>query len=53
MEDECDAQVDAILKELKVLLDKAGRKDTLTSTIKKAYEEEKKSMKARLINKYF
>ena len=53
MEKECDAEVDAILKEVKALLKKAGREDTLTDNIKKAYEAEKKSMKARLINKYF
>ena len=53
MEKECDAQVNEVLKELKALLKEAGRDTSLADSIKSAYESEKKSMKAKLINKYF
>lgn len=53
MEKECDTQVEAILSELTDLLKKAGRDDSLVSAIRTAYNQEKQTMKARLVNKYF
>ena len=53
MEKECDARVEKILSELSVLLKDAGRDQSLISSIRNAYNDEKNSMKSRLINKYF
>ena len=53
MEKRYDAQVDAIIEELKQLLKDAGRDTELANSIREAYNQEKKTKKAQLINKYF
>ncbi len=53
MEQKYDAQVEAIITELKPLLTVAGRSTELADSIRAAYNQEKKAKKAQLINKYF
>ena len=53
MEKRYDAQVEAIIEELKQLLKDAGRDTELANSIREAYNQEKKTKKAQLINKYF
>ena len=53
MEQKYDAQVEAIITELKTLLTEAGRGTELADSIRAAYNQEKKAKKAQLINKYF
>ena len=53
MEKECDAQVDALISELKVLLEKSGRDMSLADSIMDSYKAEKKALKSFMINKYF
>lgn len=53
LEKQCDAQVATIVADLKSLLAEAGRDTALADKINEAYNQEKKVMKAKYVNKYF
>lgn len=53
LEKQCDAQVAVIVADLKSLLAEAGRDTALADKINEAYNQEKKVMKAKYVNKYF
>lgn len=53
LEKQCDAQVAVIVADLKSLLSEAGRDTALADKINEAYNQEKKVMKAKYVNKYF
>lgn len=52
MEAQCDAQVNAVVSELRTLLKKNGRDVTLADTIVSTYNSEKENTKAYYINTY-
>lgn len=53
LEKQCDAKVADIVSELRSLLSEAGRDTSLADKINEAYNQEKKVMKAKYVNKYF
>ncbi len=53
MEKECDTNVSILVSDLKELLKKAGRDTGLADQIQKAYNDEKKNMKAAYMKEYF
>ena len=52
LEKDCDAQVEAILAEIKTLLEKSGQDTALVSSIRSAYNNEKQITKSYYISKY-
>lgn len=53
MEKDCDSKVSKLVSDLKELLTKAGRDTGLADQIQKAYNDEKKNMKAAYMQEYF
>ncbi len=53
MEKDCDSKVSELVSDLKELLAKAGRDTSLADQIQKAYNDEKKNMKAAYMKEYF
>lgn len=51
-EKNCDSTVYGIIDEIKAELQKAGKEDTITATLKSSYLEEKKLKKTYFINRY-
>lgn len=52
LEAQCDAQVNAIVKELREVLQKSGKDMTLADAVIEAYNNEKETTKAAYISKY-
>lgn len=52
LESACDANVNAVISELKSILSAAGRDMSLVSSIQTAYNNEKQLKKAYYINMY-
>ena len=53
MEKDCDSKVSKLVSDLRELLTKAGRDTGLADQIQKAYNDEKKNMKAVYMQEYF
>lgn len=52
LEEECDANVDAVLKELDAILTRTGEDKTIITKIKESYDKEKSLKKAYYLNLY-
>ena len=53
LEVECDAEMEALIEELRASLVASGQSTAIISEIRATYEEEKRLKKAALIDRYY